>query len=149
MQVNSPTSLLPADQRYEGSKTPTSGNAEINKDSFMLLLVEQLKNQDPMSPLDNNAFLAQLAQFNSMESMQNMSTNIDSLVKGNTVSRAGAMVGRIVKGLDSTTGDLVQGFVQKVSLYGDQVDLTLQEQAEDGTVITHTVPMDSITEIQF
>jgi len=49
------------------------GNSEImGKDSFLRLLVTQLKNQDPLQPMDNTEFIAQLAQFSSLEQMQNM-----------------------------------------------------------------------------
>jgi len=55
-----------------------AGNADImGKDSFLQLLVAQLKNQDPLEPLDNTEFVAQLAQFSSLEQMQNMNDAMD------------------------------------------------------------------------
>lgn len=48
------------------------GQAEIDKQTFLELLVTQLKNQDPFEPLKNEEFLAQLAQFSSLESLNNI-----------------------------------------------------------------------------
>lgn len=48
------------------------GKSELGKDDFLLLLMAQLKHQDPMSPADPSQFSAQLAQFSSLESMQNI-----------------------------------------------------------------------------
>jgi len=45
------------------------------KDDFLKMLVAQLKNQDPMEPLKNEAFLAQLAQFSQLEATQNLEQN--------------------------------------------------------------------------
>lgn len=50
--------------------------ATDNKDAFLQMLVAQLKNQDPMSPMDNQDFLAQMAQFSTVEELQNMSKNM-------------------------------------------------------------------------
>ena len=46
------------------------GQQQLDKDAFMQLLVTQLKNQDPLAPTDNQEFIAQLAQFSSLEEMQ-------------------------------------------------------------------------------
>ena len=56
-----------------------SGNI-VNKDDFFKMLVAQLKNQDPMKPLDATAFTAQLAQFSSLEKLDNVNTTLTSLL---------------------------------------------------------------------
>ena len=48
----------------------TTKKNELGKDAFLSLLVTQLQHQDPLQPQDNSAFLAQLAQFTSVESLQ-------------------------------------------------------------------------------
>lgn len=60
------------------STTTTSKTAD--KDMFMTLLVAQLKNQDPLQPQDGAAFVAQLAQFNSLEQLSGIHESIDKLV---------------------------------------------------------------------
>jgi flagellar basal-body rod modification protein FlgD len=52
----------------------------VNKDDFFKMLVAQLKNQDPMKPLDATAFTAQLAQFSSLEKLDNVNSSLASLL---------------------------------------------------------------------
>lgn len=77
-----------------------SGSTTLGKDDFLRLLVTQLKYQDPLNPLDQNQFLAQTAQFTSLENLQNISTGIDSLrglLAGNSLVESAALVGRTVR----------------------------------------------------
>lgn len=57
----------------------TSGRNELGKDEFLTLMVEQLKNQDPMDPVDSNEFTAQLAQFSSLEQLININSSLESM----------------------------------------------------------------------
>ena len=51
----------------------------LGKDQFMTLLVAQLQNQDPLNPMDSTGFTAQLAQFSSLEQLQNINSNLGDL----------------------------------------------------------------------
>ncbi len=71
----------------------------MGKDDFLRLLLTQLQNQDPLSPVDNSQMLAQLAQFSSLEQMQSVASGLDSLLlaqaSANQMSTAN-LVGRSV-----------------------------------------------------
>jgi flagellar basal-body rod modification protein FlgD len=51
----------------------------LGKDSFMKMMIAQLQNQDPLNPMDGTAFVAQLAQFSSLEQLQNLNDVMSSL----------------------------------------------------------------------
>src|SRR3954467_9246398 len=55
----------------------------MGKDDFLKLLVAQLKNQDPLAPQDNTQFVAQLAQFSSLEAAMGTNTRLDSITSQN------------------------------------------------------------------
>jgi flagellar basal-body rod modification protein FlgD len=68
------------------SATDQSSGNTLGKDDFLKLMMAQLQNQDPTAPMDNQAFVAQLAQFSNLEQLQGVNTRLDSL----TVGQAGA-----------------------------------------------------------
>ena len=69
------TGLTTDTSTYPTSQS-NSTNQALGKDAFMDLLVQQMKNQDPMNPQSNDQFIAQLASFSSLEQMQNMNDNL-------------------------------------------------------------------------
>lgn len=89
-------------------KTTTSSSSTtqaLGQDSFLKLLITQLKNQNPLNPQDNTAFVAQLAQFSSLQGIQNLNSTVTSLASGMQSSQAlqaSALVGRTVE-VESTT----------------------------------------------
>lgn len=58
------------------------GNDKLDKDAFMKLMLAQMKNQDPTNPLKSHEMAAQLAQFSSLEQLQNMNTSLDQIRNG-------------------------------------------------------------------
>jgi flagellar basal-body rod modification protein FlgD len=72
---------------------------EMGQMAFLTLFTTQLKNQNPLDPMENEAFVAQLAQFSQLEATTKMSTNIETLVKSmsnSQISNASGMLGRKV-----------------------------------------------------
>lgn len=58
----------------------TNDNSALGKDAFLKILITQLQNQDPTSPMDDREFIAQMAQFSSLEQMQNMTKAMENLL---------------------------------------------------------------------
>ena len=63
--------------------TVTAGKATLGKDDFLKLMITQLKNQDPLSPSDSSQYAAQLAQFSSLEQLQNINTSLGTSINAN------------------------------------------------------------------
>src|SRR4030067_2940508 len=85
------------------------GNDEMDKDAFLKLLVTPLPNQDPLEPTDNTEFVAQLAQFSSLEGINNLNKSMEDITKSITgmqdISAAG-LRGRCAKTGGSTFDSL-------------------------------------------
>ena len=64
--------------RVKDTALKTGANNELGKDAFLQILVAQLANQDPLSPTSDTEFIAQMAQFSSLEQMQNMNASMQA-----------------------------------------------------------------------
>lgn len=94
------------------SSTSSDSSTALDKDDFLKLLVTQLQNQDPLNPLDDKEFIAQLAQFSSLEQMNNIASGIDTL--NTTVSNQDALsasnyIGTYVSASGNTVSKLSDG----------------------------------------
>lgn len=84
---------------------------ELGKDDFLKLLITQLSNQDPTSPMENTEFISQMAQFSSLEQMTNMSSSFTKMAAFINSSEAASTLGKTVElnvGDTVTTG-IVEG----------------------------------------
>jgi flagellar basal-body rod modification protein FlgD len=81
--------------------TPTSAatvkgpNQTLDQDQFLKLLLAQLKHQDPLNPVDNTQFIAQLAQFSQLEQTKQMSSALSKFVTQQNVSNNSSLVGLV------------------------------------------------------
>lgn len=95
------------------SVTGSSGQF-VSENTFLTLLITQLKNQDPMNPQDSSQFVAQLASFSSLEQMTAMSTSMNNVLDNSATS----LIGQNVTLLNSS-GNLVQGTVTGIVYYAN------------------------------
>ncbi len=106
----------------------------LGKDSFLRILTEQLKNQDPMKPQDDKEFIAQMAQFNSLEQMIQLNTGFTELNQRFGQGQALELLGRKVtinSGLDREDNPiLISGQVSAIehNTLGGPVKLTIDGQ---------------------
>jgi len=104
------------------NSTTNAVSNELGKNDFLKLLVAQLKNQDPMSPADNTQFVAQLAQFSSLEQMNNVAKSMEELKTSMTtlygqslLTQGAAMIGKEAVGVNGS-GEEVSGQITSVKL---------------------------------
>lgn len=90
---------------------------ELGQAAFLELMITQMNNQNPLSPQDNSEFVAQLAQFSSVEGLERLNTSFNSFMSNNAL-QASSLVGRSVT-VKSDTSTLVKG-----GIIAGSVDLT-------------------------
>jgi flagellar basal-body rod modification protein FlgD len=97
--------------------TPTTsvGDTGMDKDTFLKLLVAQMKYQDPEKPTDSSAFITQTAAYSQVEALQNISDQNTSMLAMQRATSAGALVGKSVS-YTATDGTTTTGTVSSVRI---------------------------------
>jgi len=137
MATNSISSQKTIQQIIDASSKSTSDRktGELGKDDFLNLLVTQLRYQDPLNPVDDKEFIGQMAQFSSLEQMQNMNTSLSQ-------SRAFSLIGKRITAnvADEKTGEIniIEGDVTNVRMDSGKTYVVVRGQ---------DIPVDSITDI--
>ena len=137
------TTATPTQQAATAAATPPSGG--MDKTSFLKLFTTQLQNQNPLEPVKNEAFVAQLAQFSQLEATTNMSESLSQLVssmKSDRMMGGAALVGRMVAAPDTpavlSQGKPVQAVIDLPN-GADKVSLNVLD-AGGNVVRTGTLP---------
>lgn len=97
-------------------------SATLNYESFLKLLVAQMKNQDPTEPMDSAQQMAQLATFSQVEQTIKTNKNLESLLQRTSLQEANSVIGRTVTSNDGK----ISGVVTEVTLYTDGIVATLE-----------------------
>lgn len=100
---------------YKSVQVERDDGNNLGKNAFFELLVTQLKYQDPLSPMDNTEFIAQMAQFSSLEQMENMNASMSQFLRVQSLSEGASLIGRTVETINSQTGETITGEVKKVT----------------------------------
>jgi flagellar basal-body rod modification protein FlgD len=85
----------------------------MDKDDYLKLLITQLQNQDPTNPMEDREFIAQMAQFSSLEQMTNISNGFQSLASVLSAGQATSMLGKDVEVI--VNGNVIGGQVMEVT----------------------------------
>lgn len=130
-------------------KRDVSAGNELGKDAFLNILMTQLKNQDPMEPLKDKDFIAQMATFSSLEQLTNLNTKMNLFLEQNSQLKFtgyGQLIGKTISWLDAvkdSNGDTTsfatkEGTLQSIALKDGNALLKMS----DGTVIDQSMILD-------
>lgn len=110
-------------QYKAATETKTTGTTEMDADTFLTLMLQELQYQDPMDPVDNKEFLAQQAQFTQVSETQKLNENITS---NNTIMQTLALVGKDVTLTDpDNEKNTISGNVSEASFNGDGASIVI------------------------
>ena len=105
-----------SDSNSAVSQALANSNQFVSQNTFLTLLITQLKNQDPMNPQDSSQFVAQLASFSSLEQMTQLNKNITQVLENSVTG----LMGQTVTVADpSTQSGFTQGVVSGIVYYAD------------------------------
>jgi flagellar basal-body rod modification protein FlgD len=110
-------------------------STQMNENSFLQLLVAQLKYQDPMSPTDDQSFIQEQAQFSTVEGLTNLESTLTAMNSSQTMSESVNLIGTTVDytNADGSTGS---GLVSSVSNDDGTVSLQVGSASVDPSTIT-------------
>lgn len=113
-------------ETYQGKK---SKGDQLGKDAFLQLLVAQMQNQDPLEPTDNSQMVAELAQFTTIEELQNLGTTLNNMNAFGLIGKA--VIIEVGKSTDSTTTTTVGGYVDFVKIEDGKAKLSVNGELYD------------------
>jgi flagellar basal-body rod modification protein FlgD len=128
-----------AQNNVASTTAAATGNQSLGKDAFLQLLVTQLKNQNPLSPQDNGAFVAQLAQFSSLEGINTLNDSVNSISSNFSSSQAlqaSSLVGRsIITQTDKALVDTSKSMTGSVAVTSAVGDVAVKITDANGNVV--------------
>jgi flagellar basal-body rod modification protein FlgD len=107
-----------------GNSSAALQAAGIGQEDFLKILLTQLSFQDPLKPLDNQEFIAQMAQFTSLEQARQLNDRTDALLSIQSATQSIGLIGRTVE-VRTDTGTTV-GQVTTITFEGGSPALTVQ-----------------------
>ena len=118
------TALTSASGSVSADGTGSSASASLSREDFMKILLAEMIHQDPMNPVDNQEFLSQLAQLQTLEATNQLTEGIEKLVAMQQLSSAGALIGKTVSG-QGAGGVEVSGQVERIIMRGGDISLSV------------------------
>ncbi|CAN7598683.1 flagellar hook assembly protein FlgD [Mesorhizobium sp. LjNodule214] len=85
------------------STTTSTSKTAVDYQSFLKLLIAEMKNQDPTKPMDSTQYVAQLATFSQVEQSVQTNTKLDQIMQSSALSQADALIGRSITSADGNT----------------------------------------------
>ncbi len=105
--------------------TNVTSNSALNQEDFLKLFLTELNYQDPLEPLSNRDFLAQMAQFASIEQTKQTTESVNNLVYLNSSSQSVSLLGKKVEVANGA--ELVTGVVSSIAFTNDGLSIDIQK----------------------
>lgn len=118
------TSASSAGNAQSDATQSVNDRVQLGKDDFLKLFITELRYQNALNPLDDREMLAQMAQFTSLEQVQNMSAVVDELARAQRATQATALIGRTITAT-TEEGEELSGVVSAVTFADGEVLLVV------------------------
>jgi len=138
MQID-PTYSPSSGASSSGGTTARTPQKSLGQSDFLKLLTVQLSQQDPMKPMDDTAFVAQMAQFTALQQSSDMATQIGLMRSSTNLTAASALIGKTVT-INSKTDGSVSGKVDAVDTTGSEPQLVIVGKNYSLSTLTRVEP---------
>lgn len=132
---------VPAAANTPAAAAPAAAASSLGLDDFMKILMTQLTYQDPMKPMDNQQFVAQLAQFTALQQSQQMNERLQQLL---TIQSATQSVGLLGKTVEVTAADGTSSTGQVTTLRFREGQPLITVKADNGSFLAD-VPLAQVS----
>ena len=126
--ISAPAAPLPSATGASASRTGSVDN--LGKQEFLKLLIAQLRNQDPMKPMEDREFITQLAQFRSLEALDDMGKQLEVSRKDQRLTQATLLIGKQVEA-KTDSGEVVTGQVTEVRVIDGNPKIVVGDKTID------------------
>jgi flagellar basal-body rod modification protein FlgD len=137
MELNG-TNVWPYYAKNNMKSSPDNAKGQLGKDDFLKILVTQLKTQDPMQPMQDREFIAQMAQFSSVEQIMNMANEMKLLRQ--SIGVASGLIGKSVSWNEAGKAGLT-------ALFGVVDAISMKDGMQYAVVGDRQVPLDQLTKV--
>ena len=128
------TSITPAATSFLNGTPAAAPRQQLNQDDFLKLLTTQLSNQDPLKPMEDTQFIAQMAQFSSLQQATTLTKDFEAFSNAQEISSAQNLLAKTV----SLTSDdtVVTGLVSEVRIKNGAAQIIISGKSYDPSTVT-------------
>ena len=140
------TSLQTQTSQYQASQTKNLGSTQkYDKDMFLQLMMKELEYQDPLEPMDNTEFIAQQAQFTQVETLENISSSLET---NNSIMQTLSLVGKQVTLVDpDNSSNKITGLVDSADFSSTTASISVNGKSYPiSNIVSVSQPSTTTTE---
>jgi flagellar basal-body rod modification protein FlgD len=119
--------ITPTTNTSTATATPAKSRTEMDKDTFLKLLVAQLRYQDPTKPMDGAQFVAETAQFTTVEVLQKLQESQAQLLSFQSTMLSSGLIGKTVTATGSD-GTEITGIVESARVVAGQAYIMIKDE---------------------
>lgn len=113
---------------YQAAATQTTSSNSMGSSDFMLLLLTEMRNQNPLEPMDNTEMMSQFTQMNSLSELQTIKSNLEGLQQISLYGFSASLIGKTVTAKTGVDNAEVKGTVTGVDIDSGVIYLRIGEK---------------------
>ena len=137
MTIPNLTSVTPSAGNFLNGTVSAAPKQQLNQDDFLKLLTTQLSNQDPLKPMEDTQFIAQIAQFSSLQQASTLTKDFEAFSSEQKIASAQNLLGRTVT--LSANGTVTTGPVSEITIQNGVARIIVNGASYDPATVTNII----------